>query len=895
VQTHEIHQRFLAHFERAGHTVVPSASLLLDDPNLLFVNAGMVPFKPYFLGQASPPYRRATSIQKCVRTPDIDEVGRTTRHNTFFQMAGNFSFGDYFKEGAIAHAWELVTGSREGGGYGLDPDRIWVTVYTDDDEAERLWRTVAGMPVERIQRRGMEDNFWSMGVPGPCGPSSEIYYDRGPEFGREGGPVVDEDRYLEIWNLVFMQDERGESTGPGKSDFAVLGPLPAQNIDTGMGIERVAFLLQGVGNVYETDLLRPLIERAEELSGRRYGTHDESDAVLFRVIADHARTGVMLIGDGVTPGNEGRGYVLRRLLRRIVRSARLLGVTEPVLGDIAAVVRDAMGPTYPELVTDFERIDAVARAEEDAFLTTLSAGSRIFDLAVSQTRDAGGTQLSGDRAFQLHDTYGFPFDLTLEMAAEAGLTVDAEGFAGLMAEQRRRAKADAAGRKTGHGDLGEYRVALDASGATDFLGYTDLAAEARVVGLLVDGVGVPAAGEGTGVEVVLDRTPFYAEGGGQQADSGRLVGDGFVVEVLDVQSPVTGLSVHRGTVSSGQVRLDAPVAAEVDVTRRQAVARAHSATHLVHAGIRRALGTSAAQAGSLNAPGRLRFDFTSPGGAVPPSVLADVEDEVNEVLLRSLAITAEVTSMEEARRTGAIAMFGEKYGDAVRIVSIGDYSKELCGGTHVPNSADIGLVKLLSEASIGSGVRRVEALVGLDAFRFLAREHVLVAQLAEQFKARPEELVDRIGATVQRLRAAERELEQLRAAAVRSSAGTLAAGAEQVGGVTLVAASAPDGVGGNDLRGLAADIRTRLGDRPGVVVLFSADPPAGRVAFVVATTASAREQGLTAGQLVPVLGPAVGGRGGGKPDLAQGGGTEPAGVPAAIDAVRRELAGSGAA
>ncbi|MDQ3886305.1 MAG: alanine--tRNA ligase, partial [Actinomycetota bacterium] len=781
MQTHEIYQRFLSHFERAGHTVVPSVSLLLDDPNLLFVNAGMVPFKPYFLGQAPPPYRRAASIQKCVRTPDIDEVGKTTRHNTFFQMAGNFSFGDYFKQGAIAYAWELVTGSTEDGGYGFDPDRIWVTVYTEDDEAERLWRTIAGMPVERIQRRGMEDNFWSMGVPGPCGPSSEIYYDRGPEFGREGGPVVDENRYLEIWNLVFMQDERGEPTGPGKSDFPILGPLPAQNIDTGMGIERVAFLLQGVANVYETDLLRPVITKAEELSGRRYGA-DPGDDVRFRVIADHTRTVVMLIGDGVTPGNEGRGYVLRRLLRRIVRSIRLLGVREPVLGEIAPVVRDVMGPTYPEIVADFERIGAVARAEEDAFLTTLASGSRIFDLAVSQTRGAGGTQLPGDRVFQLHDTYGFPFDLTLEMAAEAGLTVDAEGFAALMAEQRRRAKADAAARKTGHGDLGEYRVVLDAHGATDFLGYTNLRAEARVVGLLVDGVGVPAAGEGAAVEVVLDRTPFYAESGGQQADTGRILGDGFAVEVTDVQAPVTGLTVHRGRVATGEVRLDAAVSAEVDVTRRRAVARAHSATHLVHSGIRRALGASAAQAGSLNAPGRLRFDFTSPAGAVPPSVLTDVEDEVNEVLLRSMAITAEVTSMEEARRTGAIAMFGEKYGDAVRIVTIGDYSKELCGGTHVPNSAEIGLVKLLSEASIGSGVRRVEALVGLDAFRFLAREHVLVAQLAEQFKARPDELVDRIGATVQRLRAAERELEALRAAAVLSSAAALVADVEQVGG-----------------------------------------------------------------------------------------------------------------
>jgi alanyl-tRNA synthetase len=890
VQTHEIRHRFLQHFQRSGHTVVPSASLLLDDPNLLFVNAGMVPFKPYFLGQATPPYRRATSVQKCVRTPDIDEVGKTTRHNTFFQMAGNFSFGDYFKEGAIEYAWQLVTGGQDDGGYGFDPERIWVTVYEDDDEAERLWRKVAGIPVERIQRRGMADNFWSMGIPGPCGPCSEIYYDRGPEFGREGGPVVDEDRHLEIWNLVFMQDERGESTGPGKGDFPILGPLPAQNIDTGMGIERVAFLLQGVHNVYETDLVRPVITKAEELSGRRYGT-DPGDDIRFRVIADHARSSAMLIGDGVTPGNEARGYVLRRLLRRTVRSARLLGVTEPVLGEITAVVRDAMGPSYPELVTDYPRIEAVARAEEEAFLATLSAGSRIFDLAVARTREAGGAQLAGDQVFALHDTYGFPIDLTLEMAAEAGLSVDEAGFRRLMSEQRARAKADAAARRAGHGDVGEYRSVLDACGRTDFLGYTDLVAEARVIGLLVGGAAVPAASEGAAVEVMLDRTPFYAEGGGQQADTGRLVGDGFAVEVTDVQSPVDGLSVHRGTVVSGEIQLDAPVHARVDITRRQAVARAHSATHLVHAGIRRALGTSAAQAGSLNAPGRLRFDFTSPGGAVPPSVLTDVEDEVNEVLLRSLPVVADVLPIQVARQEGAVAMFGEKYGDTVRVVTIGDYSKELCGGTHVHNSADIGLVKLLSEASIGSGVRRVEALVGLDAFRFLAREHVLVAQLAEQFKARPEELPERIGAVTERLRAAERELERLRAAAVLASAGALAEGAEQIGGIALVAAATQEGVSGADLRALATDVRGRLGDRPGVVALFSADPAAGKVSFVVATTAAARTRGLAAGALVPVFGPAVGGRGGGKPDLAQGGGTAPEGIPAAVAALRSELAG----
>ena len=890
MQTHEIRQRFLDRFERSGHIVVPSASLLVDDPNLLFVNAGMVPFKPYFLGQATPPYSRAASVQKCVRTPDIDEVGKTTRHNTFFQMAGNFSFGDYFKQGAIEYAWQLVTGSQDAGGYGFDPDRIWVTVYTDDDEAEQLWRTIAGMPAERIQRRGMEDNFWSMGVPGPCGPSSEIYFDRGPEFGRPGGPVVDEDRFLEIWNLVFMQDERGESNGPGKGDFPILGPLPAKNIDTGMGIERVALLLQDVPNVYETDLLRPVITVAEQLCCRRYGA-DPVDDVRFRVIADHARTGVMLIGDGVTPGNEGRGYVLRRLLRRTVRSARLLGVTEPVLSDITAVVRGTMGPSYPEIETDYNRIEAVARAEEEAFLATLSAGSRIFDLAVAQTRRAGGSQLSGDQVFQLHDTYGFPIDLTLEMAAEAGMSVDEVGFRTLMAQQRSRAKADAAARRSGHGDLSEYRTVLDAYGRTDFLGYTDLSAEARVVGLLVDGAGVPAAGAGTAVEVVLDRTPFYAEGGGQQSDSGTLVGDGFAIEVADVQSPVDGLSVHRGTVVSGEVVLDAQVFAQVDITRRRAVARAHSATHLVHSGIRRALGSSAAQAGSLNAPGRLRFDFTSPGGAVPPSVLIDVEDEVNEVLLRSLPVTAEVMPIQVARRDGAIAMFGEKYGDAVRVVTIGDYSKELCGGTHVPNSADIGLIKLLSEASIGSGIRRVEALVGLDAFRFLAREHVLVGQLSEQLKARPEELPERISAVTERLRAAERELERLRAAAVLSSASALAEAAEQVGNTALVAAETSEGVSGADLRALATEVRGRLGERPGVVALFSVDHSASKVSFVVATTAAARRQGLAAGALVPVFGPAVGGRGGGKPDLAQGGGTEPGGIAAAVSALRSALAG----
>ncbi|RZS43168.1 alanyl-tRNA synthetase [Herbihabitans rhizosphaerae] len=885
MQTHDIRNRFLTYFENNGHTRVPSSSLILDDPNLLFVNAGMVQFKPFFLGEEPPAYPRATSVQKCVRTGDIDEVGKTTRHNTFFQMAGNFSFGDYFKAGAITHAWELITKSRSDGGYGFDPERLWATVYHDDDEGFQLWRELSGLPEERIQRRGAEDNYWDMGVPGPGGPCSEIYYDRGPEHGRDGGPEADEDRYLEIWNLVFMQEIRGEVSP--KKGGPVLGELPNKNIDTGMGIERVALLLQGADNVYETDLVRPVITRAEEMSGRRYG-RDHTDDVRFRVIADHARSGVMLIGDGVTPGNDGRGYVLRRLLRRIVRSVRLLGVNEPVLGEFASVVRDTMAESYPELATEFARIDSVVRTEEEAFLQTLTTGSKIFDLAAGETKSSGGSVLAGDKAFQLHDTYGFPIDLTLEMAAEQGLKVDEEGFRRLMAEQRQRAKDDAAQRKTGHSDGAAYRSILDSHGVTDFLGYSDLATESRVIGLLVDGRPTPAAGEGTEVEVILDRTPFYAEGGGQLADSGVITTDGATVEVRDVQSPVAGLNVHRGKVTSGELMLDAGAHAEVDATRRRSVSRSHSATHLVHAGVRKALGTQAAQAGSLNAPGRLRFDFTSPGGQVPASVLADVEDEVNDVLLHDYDVRSEVVTLDEARKQGAIAFFGEKYGDKVRVITIGDYSKELCGGTHVHRSGEIGVIKLLSEASIGSGVRRVEALVGLDAFRFLAREHVLVSQLAEQFKAKPEELPDRIGQTVERLRAAEKELEKLRGAQLLSSAGTLADQAEDVNGVALVAVAAPDGVAGNDLRTLAGEVRNRLGSRPGVVALFSA---AGeKVNFVVATTSAARDQGLAAGKLVPAFAEKIGGRGGGKPDLAQGGGSNPAGVSDAVTALRAALA-----
>jgi alanyl-tRNA synthetase len=884
VQTHEIIKRFRDHFERNGHTVVPSASLLLDDPNLLFVNAGMVPFKPYFLGEAPPPWPRATSVQKCVRTPDIDEVGKTTRHNTFFQMAGNFSFGDYFKEGAIRLAWELITSPVSEGGYGFDPDRVWPTVYHDDDEAFELWRTVSGLPEHRIQRRGAEDNFWDMGVPGPCGPCSEIFFDRGPQYGRDGGPVVDEERFLEIWNLVFMQNIRGEQSP--KKGFPVIGELPAKNIDTGMGIERVATLLQGVENVYETDLVRSVITRAEQLSGKRYGA-DKTDDVRFRVIADHARSGVMLIGDGVTPGNEARGYVLRRLLRRIVRSSRLLGVHEPVLGDFAAVVRDEMGPSYPELITDFPRIDSVIRAEEDAFLTTLTSGSRIFDLAVDETRRAGGEQLPGAKAFQLHDTYGFPIDLTLEMASEQGLTVDEDGFRRLMAEQRERAKADAAKRRTGHGDRTVYRDLL-ALGETDFTGYEQLATEAVVRGIIRDGERVRDAHEGEIVEVVLDRTPLYAESGGQDSDAGVITADSTDLEVLDVQKVARKLWVHQVRVRGGEVTEGQHVLAQVDPEWRTGARQGHSGTHVVHAALRQVLGPTALQSGSYNKPGYLRLDFAWQGG-LSPETRSEIEEVSNLAIRQDLPVRVVYTSMGGAQELGALALFGETYDETVRVVEIGGpWSRELCGGTHVEHSSQIGSIALLGESSIGSGVRRIEAYTGLEAFQYLATERALVQNLALMLKVPDSEVPARVEALVGRLRDAEKELERLRGERLLSSAGDLAGGAQDVSGVALVATAVPDGVAGGDLRTLAGEVRNRLGERPGVVALFSATD--GKVNFVVATTAAAREQGVAAGKLVPSFAQAIEARGGGKPDLAQGGGSRPDGVPAAIEALRGGLA-----
>ncbi len=898
MESAEIVRRFLTYFAEREHTIVPSASLIADDPTLLLVNAGMQPFKPYFLGQAAPPFRRATSCQKCVRTPDIEEVGKTTRHGTFFQMLGNFSFGDYFKEQAIPFAWELLTTPERDGGFGFPEDRLWATVYTDDDEAAQIWRRTVGLPEERIQRRGMADNFWSMGVPGPCGPCSEIYYDRGPDYGREGGPVADEDRYLEIWNLVFMQYLRGE--GAGKEGWPILGDLPARNIDTGMGLERMAAILQGVDNIYEIDTMWKVLDRAAELTEQKYGRDHRVDVAL-RVVADHVRTSVMLVADGVLPSNEARGYVLRRILRRTIYNLRLLaggqrgGGDGHFLHELADTAISAMADQFPELRIEAPRILGVIDAEESTFLSTLRTGSAIFDAAVGETRRRGSATLSGEQAFQLHDTYGFPIDLTLEMASEQGLAVDEAGFRRLMAEQRQRAKQDSLEKKTGNADISVFAGLLAKSGPVQFTGYDQISGEATITGLLVGGVSVPAAGPGTEVEVVLDRTPFYAQGGGQLADSGVIraagppgVADG-EVEIRDVQTPVPGLIVHRGMVRTGEIVVGAQAEAEIDIARRRAISRSHTATHMVHRAFRAALGDSAAQAGSENSPGRLRFDFTA-SGAVPPSVLRDVEDEVNQVLIDDLAVRAFVTPIDEARAMGAIALFGEKYGDEVRVVEVGDYSRELCGGTHVAHSGQLGLVKILGESSIGSGVRRVEALVGTDAFRWLARESVLVSQLTEQLKVRREELPERVAGLVSRVREAERDLERLRSAQILGAAAGLADGAEQLGPVAFVAHQVPAGTAADGIRKLALDVRGRLPEqRPGIVVI--AGVPADRPAVVVAVNPAARALGLAAGALVRAAAGALGGGGGGRDDIAQGGGA-PQGnrsgqaIAEAFDAVR---------
>ncbi|MBG6190233.1 alanyl-tRNA synthetase [Arthrobacter sp. CAN_A212] len=890
MKSHEIARRWLAYFEGKGHTVVPSASLVSTDPSLLFNIAGMVPFIPYLTAREKAPFDRATSIQKCIRTGDIEEVGKTARHGTFFQMCGNFSFGDYFKEGAIMMAWELLTSPLDDGGYGLDPDRLWATVYQDDDEALAIWRDQVGVPAERIQKLGEAENYWSTGQPGPGGPCSEIFYDRGPEYGIAGGPATDSPRYIEIWNLVFMQYQL--SAVRSKEDFDIAGELPAKNIDTGLGLERLALVLQGVENMYETDQVRPVLDRAAELSGKTY-TSAESDTdphhtddVRMRVVADHIRSALMLISDGVTPSNEGRGYVLRRLIRRAVRAMRLLGVERACLPELLPASRDAMKGTYPEVENDFERISRIAYAEERAFLRTIASGTARLEGAVVESK-AAGRPLSGEDAFALHDTFGFPIDLTLEMAAEAGLAVDADGFRALMLEQRQRAQADARGKKAGQADLSVFTELL-ADGQTVFTGYDELTTESLITGIVRDGVTVPAAGQGAEIDLILDQTPFYAEAGGQAADVGLITGNGFVVEVLDVQRPVKGLSVHRAVVREGEVTVGAPVVAAVDRQRRHAGEQAHSGTHIVHAALHQILGPEALQRGSFNKAGYLRFDF-SWGEGISAGAKSEIEEVSNIAIRNNHTVDTKLMKLDEAKALGATALFGEAYGDTVRVVEIdGDWSRELCGGTHVGSTSLIGSLTLLGEQSVGSGNRRVEALVGMDAFRHLAAERALVTELSEMLKVPSVQLPERLSATLAKLKTAEKELERLRKEALSASAAALVGSAVDVDGVRLLVHDAGTIGGADDLRTLALDLRNRLGS--GAAVVATAGVSNDRPLVLVATNEEARAAGVKAGALVRVAAGILGGGGGGKDDVAQGGGSDPAKVEPALSAIRAAVA-----
>ena len=886
MKTAEIARRYLDYFEENDHVIVPSASLVSDDPTLLFTVAGMVPFIPYLTGVVPAPYPRVADVQKCIRTNDIEEVGKTARHGTFFQMLGNWSFGDYFKEGAIRYAWDLLTSSESDGGFGFDEKDLWVTVYETDDEAEAIWRDIIGLKPERVQRLGRADNYWHTGQPGPGGPDSEIFFDRGPAYGKDGGPAADDTRFLEIWNLVFMQDFI--ENVQGKTGFDIVGELPQKNIDTGMGLERIAFLKQGVENMYEIDQVRPVLDTAAALSGRRYGAEHEDD-VRYRIVADHVRSSLMLLSDGVTPSNEGRGYILRRLMRRSIRAMRLLGVDRPTFPELFTASRDAMKSAYPEVETEWARIAQYAYAEEETFLRTLAAGSTILDLSVQQTKDAGGSSLAGSEAFLLHDTYGFPIDLTLEIVEEAGLTVDRDAFNALMTQQRDRAKADARARKRTLADHSVYRE-FRAQGETVFTGYTDLESESTVLGILTGGTSAQRATAGQVAEVILAETALYAESGGQVADKGIIVGPGYELEVLDVQRPVPGLVSHTVQVTTGEVGVGVPATTVVDAANRRAARQAHSATHLVHAALRDTLGRSATQAGSLNRAGYMRFDFAW-GQALSDATKSEIEEIANNAVRDNLEVTTRIMSLDDAKAAGAMALFGEKYGETVRMVDIGGpWSRELCAGTHVSTSAEIGLINLVGESSVGASNRRVEALVGLDAFRSLAAERAIVSQLTSTLKTPRDQLPTRIAELQAQLRSAEKKIASFEAKALQTKAPELAATSTRAGAVSLVAQAIGHAASADDVRSLALQVRDRLGSEPGVVALGAV--VGERPVVVVATNDAARATGVKAGPLAKAAAAALGGGGGGRDDVAQGGGTNADALGAALDTVRDALAGA---
>ncbi|MBX5476062.1 MAG: alanine--tRNA ligase [Clostridia bacterium] len=868
----EIRRAFLEFFEQRGHARVPSSSLVpADDPTLLFTNAGMVQFKDVFTGQRQVPYRRATTAQKCVRAGgkhnDLENVGKTARHHTFFEMLGNFSFGDYFKREAITFAWELVTEV-----FGLPMERLWATVYREDDEAAQLWQEIAGLPADRIVRLGEKDNFWAMGDTGPCGPCSEILIDRGARYACDapecGIGKCDCDRWLEIWNLVFMQFERGAD--------GTLTPLPKPSVDTGMGLERIASVLQDVDTNWDTDLFLPLLRRVEQLSGRAY---DRGPAGFpFRVIADHARACTFLIADGVVPSNEGRGHVLRRILRRAVRFGRKLGLDRPFLCDMVPAVVDVMGEAYPEIAGAQEFVQSVIRQEEERFGQTLEQGMQLLDELVEEAKRSGRGQISGEDAFRLYDTYGFPLDLTVDAAEEAGLTVDRDGFEAVMQEQRRRARADWQAKIGAATRGGEWAESLP---PTEFVGYDRLAAEAEVVAIAADGAGRPEAREGERVLVVLSSTPFYAESGGQVGDTGWLEGPAGRARVEDTRKEA-GVFLHAATVTEGRLAVGDVVQARVDENRRRDIMRNHSATHLLHRALKDVLGEHANQAGSLVAPDRLRFDFTALA-APSPDQLAEVEARVNEAVLAAHPVQVRHMKLDEAKAMGAMALFGEKYGEIVRVVSMGP-SIELCGGTHVRNTAEVGLFVLTSEGSVGSGVRRVEAVTGRGAYDYVKRREALLSAAAEAVKAPVEELPAKVEDLMARLKERERELAALRAQAARGEADRLAATAEPVHGVPVVFAEVRD-YDADGLRTLADHVRDRL--RSGGVVLAAR---VGERAMLLATfTRDVVERGAHAGEVVARAARAIGGGGGGRPDFAQAGGRDATRLADALKAAREAV------
>jgi len=866
MESPRIRSSFLRFFEERGHTVRPSAPLIPVDPTLLLTNAGMVPFKPYFLGEERPSFPRATSVQKVFRAVDIDIIGTTARHFTFFEMLGNFSFGDYFKEKAIPYAYELVTE-----GLGIDPEMLWFTVHETDDEAAAIWIDGVGVPANRVQRRG-NDNFWQMGVAGPAGPSSEIFYDRGARYGVDGGPAVDEERFVEIWNLVFMQYVQDEP-------YHVVGDLPAKSIDTGMGLERIAMVLQDKETVFDIDTVRPILAVAERHSGVAYGRDPMTD-VSLRVLADHGRAMTFLIGDGVIPSNEGRGYVLRRVLRRAVRHAWRLGGSSLITPLLVEETVNVLGSWYSELLEKKSFIQDVVTREEERFRATLASGHNLLDQELADLDDGG--RISGSVAFKLHDTFGFPIELTTEIAGEHGVQVDMGGFEKEMAEQRERARSAWKGVDEA-ADADVYRRLLDGVGPSEFLGYSDLLASSIVVAMLRDGASVEMAGEGQTVEVFLDRTPFYAEAGGQVGDSGFLQTATAHGVVTDTQAAVPGLVSHHVKVVGGELRVGDQVEAMVDSPRREAISKSHTGTHILHWALRDVLGEHVHQAGSRVEAGRLRFDFSHFSGLADEE-FAEIERIANERVIANSHVHAFNTSMDHARDLGALAFFGDKYGDVVRVVEIGDFSKELCGGTHTPSSGQVGPLVILGESSIGSNLRRIEAYSGDHGYDYLVGLRRRLGEAGKLLRAQPEDVPARVRQLLERTRALEEEASTLRAKLGAEEAAELVHDAVVIGDVKIVVA-AREHVPPGQLRALALTLRDRL-DR-GIVVLGSVND--GKGALIAVITRDLVERGVSAAEVLIPGARVLGGGGSRDPELAQAGGPHGARLDEALDAVREAV------